>query len=126
MKHFIDNENYSLADDEVLEVGYTTSNNPMRSPPIVDIHDNACYAKIVSTQSNNRLSIQRYVKATPSRNIIDPWNDTEISRAKRLSMNNDPYVFKKINKKGFDLFMNYLKTRNGVYLRDAEKELING
>jgi hypothetical protein len=126
MKHFINNEDYSLADDEVLEVGYTTSNNPMRSPPIVDANDDTCYAKIVSTQSNNHLSIQRYVKATSSRAIIDPWNDTEISRAKRLSMNNDPYVFKKINKKGFDLFMNYLKTRNGVYLRDAEKELMNG
>ena len=126
MKHFIDNENYSLADDEVLEVGYTTSNNPMRSPPIVDANDDTCYAKIVSTQSNNHLSIQRYVKATSSRAIIDPWNDSEIARTKRLSMGNSPYSFKKINKKGFDLFMNYLKTHNNVYLRDAEKELMNG
>lgn len=124
MTDFVSNEK-NITNDEVLEVGYTTSDNPMRSPPIIDVNNECCYAKIVSTTSNKHLSIQTFVKATQTRNIIDPWNKTETLRSNRLVPGGNAYAFKKISKKGFDLYLLYLKTRNQVYLRDAEKELQN-
>lgn len=38
----------------------------------------------------------------------------------------EPDSFKRINQKGFELYLKYLESRNPAWLRNAEREVING
>lgn len=86
---------------------------------LVDDDDNNIYAKSSGSPKKNSSKSKFYVM-TSNGNLFDP-NGIDSHRERNIRKE-----FKTTSKQTFDYYINYLKTRNPIFLRRAERSFING
>lgn len=118
------------------EVGYTNLNgicDPLNvvnvELPVVKISDNKCYIKVVTTKSKKDLKVKYYIKAGGSSgSLYNPWglytegseNLVAVIKGKKM------WNFVEVSEFVYDLYVRFLKTRNAVWYRNADREYKNG
>jgi len=102
----------STLDGEIIDDGYPITNNP----------EEAC-AKIY-----DRNNLRKYfIKVDKYNRIFNPYGMYSEHRANNrqiLHAGVDELNFRETNKKAFLLYLNFLKTKNLAWLRNAEQEMI--
>jgi len=117
-------------EDVLSAVGYT-SGSPDHSAPgskEIDPEDPKCYAKKVKYEKSDGGTNERYyVKYGDKGFMYDPWGlYTERTESKKLYGDKSTWYFRKVNRKSFFYYLDFLKTRNKAWLHNAEREAING
>ena len=101
-------------------VGYTAGQE-------IDVNNSKCYAKKIIIQSESGTREKFYVKYDDKGFMYDPWGlYTEGVEERRLYGDKPAWVFRKTTKKSFYYYLDYLKTRNKAWLRNAEREATSG
>ena len=123
------NKDTNKVGEIITEIGYTTSNNIAKAPPIVDIYDDKepnglnseCYAKKVITEGNEKF----YVKGTRAGDLYNPFDSMESDRQKRVmgKIDNEGYTFVVITDVGFKNYLEFLRSNNSLYYSRASREL---
>jgi uncharacterized protein YaiI (UPF0178 family) len=108
-------ENYQTTDDkkEATTASYNKSGQ--------EVTDNAdtVYAKCQAINVRDSLQHKFYV-LTSNGNIFDP-NGIDSHRQKNIKTE-----LRNTSKQTFEYYLNYLKTKNPIFLRRAERSFING
>lgn len=76
-----------------------------------------------SVVDEKRGTTNYYIK-TYNSNIINPWGDNTEGNYSIGMANRPPVKFRKVEKLTFDLVLKFLRTKNGAYLRQAQRNLI--
>jgi hypothetical protein len=102
------NGHYSLSETEAIE------------PEHKD-----CFSKKIETQRpGGELAYRYYVKSGIDGSLFDPWGmfseGTQMSYAKRQGKSS--WTFKQVNQQCFEFYNNFLQSRNGAWLKNAERE----
>lgn len=113
--------------DIIHEIGYTTSDNIAKAPPIIDVDDDKCFAKVVITQRNDKQFEKYFVMGTKSGFLCNPFDFSEMNRQKRLmkTMGKNGYVFVPTTQVGFKNYLEFLRSNNSLYFSIAQRELSN-
>ena len=124
------------ASGKVLEVvGYTYTKSPSKSkqghyvlsgPSEINPEDANCFSKKEEILNANGSTRQRYfVKVGTDGSIFNPWGlfseGTQSNYAKRMGKSR--WNFKEVNKRCFELYNNFLESRNQAWLANAEREI---
>jgi hypothetical protein len=119
----------------VKVIGYTSSNEIPRDKrghlvfpgaQKINVEDEYCYAKELHIQQeNDEVYIKHFIKIGLNGRVFDPWGmyseGTQKDFAKRLGK--PKWNFAECSKKCFDLYINFLQSRNPAWLKNAEREL---
>jgi len=101
-------------------VGYTVGQE-------VDVDNSKCYAKKVTINSEAGATEKFYVKYDDKGFMYDPWGlYTEGKEDRKLYGDEPTWSFRKITKKPFYYYLDYLRTRNKAWLHNAEREATGG
>jgi hypothetical protein len=115
------NKEINSVGEIITEIGYTTSGNIAKAPPIVDVDDEKCYAKKVVTENHEKF----YIKGTRSGDLFNPFDSMESDRQKRLmgKIGDGGYTFVSISDVGFRNYLEFLRSNNSLYYTRAVREL---
>ena len=93
----------------------------------IDINDPKCYAKRVTIESEAGTKEKFYVKYDEKGFMYDPWGlYSEGTEERKLYGDELACSFKKVVQKSFFYYLDYLRTRNKAWLRNAEREATSG
>lgn len=112
MKHI---ENYSGIEDNKI----ITSHSYNKMGTIIEDTNDIIYAKLQAFNIGNKIQTKYYV-LTANGNLFDPLG-TDSHREKNIRKE-----LKLTSKTTFDFYLSYLKSRNQIFLRRAERNFING
>jgi len=118
-----------MSEDSENSIGYTSGTPSHQSPGSkqIDIEDPKCYAKEVKVKTKDGTNENFYVKYGDKGFMYDPWGlYTERTENKKLYGDKSTWHFRKVNRKSFFYYLDFLKTRNKAWLYNAEREAING
>lgn len=114
------------------EVGYTIGAKKIATQIEVGatgqerLEDNpSCYCKFIMVGDEPVF----YIRADMANNFVNPWDSiTSISQANRLARQTGKpaWVYKKVSKACFELYLKFLDTRNVSYLRICERDSKDG
>jgi len=125
--------------DESFEysVGYTDGSTQSHQSMVnvtIDPDSNDCYAKRVDflIRENGKLKESKrsnhYLKFGVNGFLYDPWGiysegtqHKEAKHAGKMAWN-----FRKVSRRAFTYYLQYLKSKNKSYLHNAEREVKNG
>ena len=106
--------------DVESSIGYTADGE-------IDVDHSKCYAKKITIQSKSGTKEKFYVKYDNKGFMYDPWGlYTEGTEEKKLYGDKPTWSFRKVGERPFSYYMDYLKTRNKAWLRNAEREATSG
>ena len=91
----------------------------------IEPEDSNCFAKKVQIKRpDGKLSYRYYIKSGIDGSLFDPWGmfseGTQKSYAK--GQGKGSWSFKTVNQKCFEFYSNFLKSRNGAWFKNAERE----
>jgi hypothetical protein len=84
----------------------------------VEEKNSQVYAKIVRVNS----SVSHYILFTPHGKMFNPHGLYDGDQVTRQSQGKKPFLFRKVNEKAFNLYYEFLRTRNPSWLQNAERE----
>ena len=115
-------------------VGYTAGQSLQSGshfPNNIDPESNDCYAKRIEISTKGLDSKDKskyYIKFGISGLMYNPWGiysegtqNKEAKHAGRMA-----WVFKRVNKKAFGYYIEFLMSKNQAWLNNAEREARNG
>lgn len=108
--------------DDVDNEGKPTLSNVEyegESPLLAERRDDA-YAKVVVSEDRNRY----YVKQGPNGKLFNPVGLYQEGKVTRKRAGESQWKFREVNKKVFDLYTQFLKTKNIAWLTNAEREVV--
>jgi hypothetical protein len=121
---FSPNKNKPISEEAVVEY-YTLSGNQDfdddNQMPRTKAMSDLVYAK----KSTNSEGLSRYfIRLSLSNKLYDPTSPYGLDKTKSFLDNTvrDADRFKAVNTKTFNLYLNFLKTKNTSYLHNAERE----
>lgn len=88
--------------------------------PLTDNEENSC-AKLHKNQNRNRYFIKIDTYGKPY-NPIGMYSENQINKFSSKA-GKKIYTFKETNEKAFNHYINFLKTKNLAWLRNAEREM---
>jgi len=104
-------------------IGYTAGG----ADQAVDINSSKCYAKKVTIELEGGIKDKFYIKYDDKGFMYDPWGlYTEGAEDKKLYGDKPTWAFRRTGKKSFYYYLDYLRTRNKAWLRNAEREATDG
>ena len=93
----------------------------------IDVNSPKCYAKKTTIQSESGVKEKFYIKYDDKGFMFDPWGlYTEGTENKKLYGDESTGLLKKVSKKSFSHYLDYLRTRNKAWLHNAEREATGG
>jgi hypothetical protein len=78
------------------------------------------YAKVVVSDDRNRY----YVKQGPNGKLFNPVGLYQEGNVNRKRAGESQWKYREVNKKVFDLYTQFLKTKNVAWLTNAEREVV--
>lgn len=78
------------------------------------------YAKVVVSEDRNRY----YVKQGPHGKLFNPVGLYQEGKISRKRAGESQWKYREVNKKVFDLYTQFLKTKNTAWLTNAEREVV--
>lgn len=133
-----------MVDSEGKEQPYIVPTMLKREVPsgekiIEELYPNPlCLAKMVVVETNGVIRDYYYIKAKRNGELFDPWGTTEHrvgsttdSWERRVQMREPGlsrgyYEFTKVGIKAFEFYLKYLMSRNGSWLKNAQREAFSG
>jgi hypothetical protein len=86
-------------------------------------HDSPkAYAKIVSNAEENTTKF--FIKTDHYAKLLNPMSIYEDDKNKFMNQLGRQIRFKTVNQKVFDLYLTFLRTKNTVWLNNAEREMM--
>lgn len=101
------------------------------------LNENAAYtedesvacAKVETTDGKERLYIKRSTHGFDKGQLYDPYGvyqkSGDLSKETHIT-GRMKYEYREVTKKAFSAYVDYLRTRNGTYLKSAENQVSNG
>lgn len=86
----------------------------------VDDDDDTAICKDILTNDKHVYSI----KVNKRGSLLNPYDMYEEDRHNRVSEGRKNWEFRKVSKKSFDYYVEFLKTKNQSWLRNAEREIV--
>lgn len=116
----------TVAYSTISKIGFTYGGHPSEPCKTCEADAVECLAIEVKVQSERGVDSKYYVKGDENGNLFDPWNllsekSTDFDRLKGKGV----WDFKEVKNKPFELYKTFLKTRNQLWKRHAEKEVKN-
>tara|TARA_A100001201_G_scaffold143625_1_gene146285 strand:+ start:4061 stop:4489 length:429 start_codon:yes stop_codon:yes gene_type:complete len=111
------------------ETGFTSGKDAESKTGVKEITTESpkCYAKWVKLDAEEGITDKYYVKYGSKGFMYDPWGlYSEGTESKKSYGDTPDNAFRRVNKKSFFYYMDYLKSRNKAWLNNAEREAING
>lgn len=107
-------------------VGYTYGGHPTEECPTCLPDDSNCLAIKAIGESERGIAEKYYVKGDDNGNLYDPWNllseqHTTFDRLKGKNI----WTFKEVKNRAFEFYKQFLRTRNQLFKRYAEREVDN-
>ena len=90
--------------------------------PRVKTDSSVAYAKIVSNNEENTKKF--FIKTDHHAKLLNPMSIYEDDKNKFMNQLGRQIKFKAVNQKVFDLYVTFLRTKNTVWLNNAEREMM--
>lgn len=93
------------------------------SGKLTDNVDEPVFAKQTTITKDDKLFQSYWIKMSKTGSMYNPYGMYDENQSKRKISGKDEWNFRAVNKRSFEFYLQFLKTKNRSWLTNAEREI---